>query len=146
MGTSETTHHQAGVIAYRVHKGKGQVLLVTSRDTHRWIIPKGNIGADCTPAVAAVKEAYEEAGIRGELSSPIPLGIYTYLKIEGDTARPTAVEVYVLKAGIQAKKWPEKGERERAWMSIRKAAKTIQEPGIVPLLRRLQELEKSLAA
>jgi predicted NUDIX family NTP pyrophosphohydrolase len=55
---TNTTLHQAGVIAYRILDGKVQVLLMTSRDTGRWIIPKGNIDAGATPAKAAEKEAY----------------------------------------------------------------------------------------
>ena len=54
---TNTTLHQAGVIAYRILDGKVQVLLMTSRDTGRWIIPKGNIDAGATPAKAAEKEA-----------------------------------------------------------------------------------------
>jgi 8-oxo-dGTP pyrophosphatase MutT (NUDIX family) len=72
--------HQIGVIAYRVLDGKVQVLLMTSRDTGRWIIPKGNVNGRSTPSKAAEKEAYEEAGVRGTIASSIPLGIYTYFK------------------------------------------------------------------
>ena len=52
-----------------------------SRDTGRWIIPKGNINNRVTPAQAAQKEAYEEAGVKGTITSSIPLGFYTYFKI-----------------------------------------------------------------
>jgi 8-oxo-dGTP pyrophosphatase MutT (NUDIX family) len=72
--------HQAGVIAYRIRDGEVRVLLMTSRDTGRWIIPKGNIKAGVTPCKAAEKEAYEEAGIKGTITGSIPLGTYTYFK------------------------------------------------------------------
>ena len=72
--------HQAGVIAYRIVDAKVQVLLITSRDTGRWIIPKGNIDAGATPAKAAQREAYEEAGVKGTITSLLPLGFYTYFK------------------------------------------------------------------
>lgn len=79
-GRSNKIPHQAGVIAYRDKYGKLEVLLITSRDTGRWIIPKGNISAYATPAKAAVKEAYEEAGIKGTVPGSVPLGFYTYFK------------------------------------------------------------------
>jgi 8-oxo-dGTP pyrophosphatase MutT (NUDIX family) len=72
--------HQAGIIAYRVKGGAIQVLLITSRDTGRWIIPKGNISSGSTPAEAAEREAFEEAGIKGTLVGSSPLGFYTYFK------------------------------------------------------------------
>jgi 8-oxo-dGTP pyrophosphatase MutT (NUDIX family) len=93
---TNTILHQAGVIAYRILDGKIQVLLMTSRDTRRWIIPKGDIDAGATPAKAAEKEAYEEAGVKGTITSLLPLGIYTYFKkLESGEARAATVEVYL---------------------------------------------------
>jgi 8-oxo-dGTP pyrophosphatase MutT (NUDIX family) len=137
--------HQAGAIAYRVKHGRLEVLLMTSRETGRWIIPKGNIARGASPAVAAAREAYEEAGVKGRIDSPIPLGFYNYFKrlTSGET-RPTAVEVYLLRTEARLKKWPEKDERKLSWMSPVRAAVLIQEPGAVPLLRRLMEFEEEL--
>jgi 8-oxo-dGTP pyrophosphatase MutT (NUDIX family) len=138
--------HQAGVIAYRIVDGKVQVLLMTSRDTGRWIIPKGNINGRSTPSKAAEKEAYEEAGVRGTITSSIPLGNYTYFKqLESGQARGAAVEVYLLRIKEQLKKWPEKGERKLSWVSTKEAVDLVEEPGVVPLLRRLMEFEDTLA-
>jgi 8-oxo-dGTP pyrophosphatase MutT (NUDIX family) len=124
---------------------KLQVLLMTSRDTGRWIIPKGNVSAASSPAQAAEREAFEEAGVKGVFVSPIPLGFYTYLKrLESGETRPATVEVYILRVKQQFKKWPEKGERKLAWMSAKKAVRMVQEPGVVPLLLRLIELEDGL--
>lgn len=137
--------HQAGVLAYRVLAGQIQVALVTSRDTGRWIIPKGYIDGDATPAEAAEREAYEEAGVTGIINSSIPLGTYTYFKRLGSGAtQPATVEVYLLRVQKQLKKWPEKGERKLSWMPAGEALQLIEEPGIVPLLRRLMELEDDL--
>lgn len=120
---------------------------MTSRDTGRWIIPKGNVSAGATPARAAEKEAFEEAGVKGVIASPIPLGFYTYFKrLESGETRPATVEVYVLRVKQQLKKWPEKGERKLAWVSPRKAVRVVQEAGVVPLLLRLTELEDGLVA
>jgi 8-oxo-dGTP pyrophosphatase MutT (NUDIX family) len=135
---------QAAAIAYRVRKGKIQVLLVTSRDQGRWIIPKGHIDPGTTPIQTAVTEAHEEAGIEG-IVNKIPLGLYTYFKrLEAERSRPATVEVYLMHVTRQREAWPEKGQRKLAWMSIKKAVQLIQEPGIIPLLKRLMELEANL--
>ncbi|MGA8757226.1 MAG: NUDIX hydrolase [Stellaceae bacterium] len=140
------TLHQAGVIAYRVVDGGIRVLLMTSRDTGRWIIPRGNIKIGTTPAKAAEREAYEEAGIRGEILGSIPLGFYTYCKVlASGEKQPATVEVYLLLVTQQLKKWPEKHERRLSWVSLKKAVRLVQEPGVVPLLRRLMEFEHDLA-
>jgi 8-oxo-dGTP pyrophosphatase MutT (NUDIX family) len=147
MAPTETILRQAGVIAYRILKGKVQILLVTSRETRRWIIPKGNIAARSTPARAASREAYEEAGVKGPIVNPIPLGIYTYFKkLRSGGSRAATVEVYLLKVKKHLKKWPEKRERSLAWMSTTEAMELIEEPGVVPLLARLRELEDTLTS
>jgi 8-oxo-dGTP pyrophosphatase MutT (NUDIX family) len=137
--------HQAGVIAYRIVDKKIQVLLMTSRETGRWIIPKGYVSASLTPAKAAEREAFEEAGVKGVIESPLPLGIYTYLKrLDTGESREARVEVYLLRVHETLKKFPERGERLFAWMPLAEAPGMIQEPGVVPLLQRLGELEPSL--
>ena len=138
--------HQAGVIAYRILDGKVRVLLMTSRDTGRWIIPKGNVHGRSTPSKTAEKEAYEEAGVRGTITSSIPLGIYSYFKkLESGEVRAATVEVYLLRIKERLKKWPEKGERKLSWVTTKKAVGLVEEPGVVPLLRRLMEFEDTLA-
>ena len=133
---------QAGVIAYRIRRGEIQVLLLTSRDTGRWIIPKGNIKPGTSPAKAAAQEALEEAGVKGTIVSSTPLGMYTYFKqLRSGEVRATAVEVFLLQVKKQLKKWPEKGERQLAWVSAKEAVGLIEEPGVVPLLVRLMENE-----
>src|SRR5262249_17252191 len=135
------TLHQAGVLAYRAFRRQIQVLLVTSRDTGRWIIPKGNIAAGVTPSRAAETEAYEEGGVKGKIEGTIPLGFYTYFKRdESGQHQPTSVEVYLLHVTKQVKKWPEKRERRLSWVPVAEAIALVQEPGVVPLLRRLSEL------
>ena len=146
MAATNPILHQAGVIAYRIRDGKVQVLLMTSRDTGRWIIPKGNINGRSTPSKAAEKEAYEEAGVRGTITSSIPLGIYTYSKkLQSGEARAATVEVYLLRIKERLKRWPEKGERKLSWVTTKEAVDLVEEPGVVPLLQRLMEFEDALA-
>ena len=90
----ETTLCQAGVIALKDDGGRTKVLLITSRDTGRWIVPRGNIRPGSTPAKSAKNEAYEEAGIKGTIVGPRPLGFYRYLK-KLDTERALAARVEV---------------------------------------------------
>jgi 8-oxo-dGTP pyrophosphatase MutT (NUDIX family) len=145
MARAAAILHQAGVLAYRVVGDKLEVLLVTSRETARWIIPKGNIAAGSTPVQAAEQEALEEAGIKGVIVSSAPLGLYNYFKkLPSGEARAATVEVYLLRVTEQLKKWPERRERRYAWLSTAEAAKFIEEPGVVPLLNRLAEIEDGL--
>lgn len=136
---------QAAVIAYRIRCGRVQVLLMTSRDTGRWIIPKGNIKPGTTPSKAAEQEAFEEAGVRGTITGSTPLGMYTYSKkLVSGGARTATVEVYLLQVKKQVKEWPEKRERKLAWVSAKKAVNLIEEPGVVPLLVSLMKVEGDL--
>ena len=104
---------QAGVIAYRIRRGEVQVLLMTSRDTGRWIIPKGNIKPGASPSKAAVQEAFEEAGIKGTIVSSTPFGMYTYYKKVGSgEVRAAAVEVFLLQVKEQLSlAWPARDPR-----------------------------------
>jgi 8-oxo-dGTP pyrophosphatase MutT (NUDIX family) len=137
--------HQAGAIAYRVRDAQLEVLLITSRGTGRWIIPKGNIDPGLTPAEAAKREAYEEAGVQGATASTLPLGFYTYFKRTASGALcPATVEVYLLHADEQLKRWPEKRKRRLSWKSVEDAIDLVEETGVVPLLRRLAELKGGL--
>lgn len=133
--------HQAGAIPYSVINGEVQVLLVTSRGSGRWLIPKGNIDPGLTPAEAAAKETYEEAGIRGKIATDTPLGFFTSFKtLKSGEERPVTVEVYALLADRQLKRWPEARQREACWMSATDAAKSVKDPGLALLLLRLKEI------
>jgi 8-oxo-dGTP pyrophosphatase MutT (NUDIX family) len=133
--------HQAGAIPYSVIDGEVHVLLVTSRGSGRWLIPKGNIDPGLTPAEAAAKETYEEAGIRGKIATDTPLGFFTAFKtLKSGEERPVTVEVYALLVDRQLKRWPEAKEREACWMTASDAARSVKEPGLARLLLRLKEI------
>jgi 8-oxo-dGTP pyrophosphatase MutT (NUDIX family) len=137
---------QAGAIPFR-HDPEGlRVLLITSRDTRRWVIPKGGVENGFTAAQAAAQEAYEEAGVKG-IVSEIPLGIFTYSKrLHSGIEKPTTVEVYALQVEKLLKKWPERSERRLEWMPVSKAVELVQEPGMALLLLRLEEIEAAKPA
>ncbi len=110
----------------------GLVCLVTSRGGKRWVIPKGMIDPGHTPAEAAAAEAWEEAGLTGELS-PAPVGSYQYQKY-GTTHE---VAVYVLAVTAEAADWPERPVRRREWLTPAEAADRVAEPGLRAILAAL---------
>jgi 8-oxo-dGTP pyrophosphatase MutT (NUDIX family) len=71
---------QYGALPYRFTPHAAlEILLVTTRQTRRWIIPKGWPIKGLRPAKSAAREAFEEAGVRGKISAK-PLGLFTYEK------------------------------------------------------------------
>jgi 8-oxo-dGTP pyrophosphatase MutT (NUDIX family) len=132
---------QAGVIPFRVRRCGLEVLLITSRDTGRWVIPKGNVEPGRTARQTAKREAYEEGGVRGKVQS-VPLGMYTYDKVgRPGLSLPAEVKVYALHVARQAKTWPERSQRRTRWLDPVSAARLVHERGLALLLLRLQERE-----
>lgn len=129
---------QYGALPYRLVDGRMEVLLVTSRDTHRWIIPKGWSEKAVKPHVMALREAFEEAGVRGKISKRA-FGSYRYEK-RLTTTKSVECEVRVFPLHVQEEleEWPEKDQRERCWLKPEEAAETISDHGLVPMLKRLE--------
>lgn len=121
---------QYAALCYRVKKktNEVEVLLMTSRDTGRWVIPKGwPMNGKCSHEVAA-REALEEAGVRGTIEKET-LGSYTYAKVLKDGLTVSCkVQVYVLEVSELAKNFKEKGERTLEWVSCDEAVKRVREP------------------
>lgn len=108
--------------------GEGiEILVVTSRDSGRWIIPKGWPMKGRKPYEAAAIEALQEAGVKGTVRKK-PVGSYTYLKLldDGDVA-PCIVDVFQIEVTSVAEKFKEKGERILAWVSPDEAARRVRE-------------------
>jgi len=118
--------------------GTTRVLLVTSRDTKRWIIPKGWPMKGRKPSEAAAQEALEEAGVIGETGKK-PVGSYRYSKRREADVDLCEVQVYELAVRKQLNSWQEKGQRERRWFTLEEAAASIEEPDLAALLRRLSQ-------
>lgn len=132
-----TAKHRQQVAAIPVREvdGRLMVCLVTSRGTGRWVIPKGNVSKRISPRDMAAQEAYEEAGLRGSVSHA-PVGMFTYRKGEAPDVL-VKVPTFLLHVERELKKWPEKGQRERQWMSPAEAAIKVSEAGLVEMLLRL---------
>jgi 8-oxo-dGTP pyrophosphatase MutT (NUDIX family) len=145
-GTGLPRHRQYGVIALRVARGDQiQTLLVTSRGTGRWVIPKGWRIRDRTPAGTAQREAYEEAGIKGQLWSRRPIGSYRYAKADEKFTGEILVRVFLMVVQEQKKDWPERAERRTRWVPLRRAATMVQERDLAKLLRAVPGILRAAA-
>lgn len=130
---------QFGALVYRLHKGKTKVLLITTRRSQSWSIPKGWPMHGKTPADCARREAWEEAGARGEALDQ-PLGFFSYVKTiktrRGPLPMPVMVSVYPVAMQTMAKSFPEAGQRRLKWLSPKKAAAKVREPELARILRK----------
>ena len=126
---------QFGALCYRVEQGVVQILLITSRRTKRWILPKGWPEDGLTPAQAAANEAREEAGVTGKIKQR-PIGVYSYEKhVENAGSLPCMVTLYALKVKTQCDSYPEQSERQRQWFSCEEAASRVAEPELARLIK-----------
>ena len=125
---------QFGALCYRVVDDRLQVLLITSRGTGRWILPKGWPIPGITPAGVAMQEAWEEAGVKGRTLGQC-VGFYSYIKRDHDERLPCVVAVFAVKVRSLRQDFPEAGQRNRKWFSRKKAAKLLEEPELRRLVR-----------
>jgi 8-oxo-dGTP pyrophosphatase MutT (NUDIX family) len=127
---------QAGAICLRRSpKGALRILLVGSMRNGRWGLPKGHIEADETSPETALREAFEEAGVRGTVDIR-PFGSFTYMK---DSAlRRYRVTAHVVDVRSIAKTFPEKTSRRTRWFGLDQAAAKAGQPGLRILLESLR--------
>lgn len=128
---------QTAALCYREQDGEKQVLLITSRGTGRWVIPKGWTMRGMNAGQAAVVEAWEEAGVRPGSEPDVPLGSFSYKKIKG-SGLPVDVEVLVFPVQVDRLEddFPEATQRKRAWVRPSDAANMVDEPGLQDILRQ----------
>ena len=120
---------QVAALPYR-KRGKGiDVLLITSRETKRWVIPKGWPMKGKKDWNAAATEAFEEAGIEGTIGRK-SIGTYHYVKRKLSGDLDCKVIVYPLEVKNELKIWPEKAERKRRWFSAEAAAAVVTDDGL----------------
>lgn len=120
-------------------KDQVKVLMVTSRDTGRWVMPKGWQMDGKKPWAAAEIEALEEAGAKGHIGSEM-VGTYRYPKILDDgRVVPCLVEVYPMFVEKLLRDWKERKERRRKWFTPKAAAKRVDEQDLADLLMRLEK-------
>lgn len=130
---------QVAALPWRRTKRGIEIMLITSRGTNRWLLPKGWPEVDEELWDSAAREAHEEAGLKGVIASQ-EAGRYTYAKVmgAGDDVR-CEVLVYPLEVGGVADKWKEKGERKRKWVAPAKAAEMVAEADLATLILNFAE-------
>ena len=134
-GAKTDVRTQFGALCYRLRKKKVEVLLITSRTSKRWIVPKGWPMDGKTPAECAAIEAWEEAGVSG-VSDGRCIGIFSYSKATGDLgALPCVAMVFAIEVQSMADTYPEAAERKRRWVSRKKAARLVDEPELSRIIR-----------
>jgi predicted phosphate transport protein (TIGR00153 family) len=133
------TIRQIAVLPYRSNDaGLTEVMLITSRDTRRWVLPKGNRIKGLKNHEAASHEAYEEAGLIG-IACPFAIGTYQYLKNrKNGTSRPAIVDIFPFLVTTQLDEWPEQDERDVRWFAPADAAAAVDEPELSAILATFQ--------
>ena len=118
------------------HVQRFEILLITSRETRRWVIPKGWPMSGKSPTESAAQEAYEEAGIRGQIAVQA-MGHYGYSKrLRGGAKKRFRVDVFAMEVTEILDLWPEAHERARQWLSPQEAVALVEEPELGALIRR----------
>ncbi len=126
---------QFAALCFRTDTEKLRVLLVTSRRTRRWILPKGWPMDGKSPAESAAVEAWEEGGVRGKAYDQC-LGVFSYDKdIDDDNPLPVIGLVYPIKVKKIASNFPERKERTRKWVGLKKAAALVNSPDLAAIIR-----------
>ncbi|MEJ5019462.1 NUDIX hydrolase [Ochrobactrum vermis] len=138
---------QVAALVYRRDMGALKVLVITSRGTGRWIIPKGWPQVGRTLAETALREAYEEAGIRGEVS-PTPIGSFCYCKTDLPPERINqfTAAVFAVQFNGQEKDWPERDQRICEWVSPQEAADRVEETELKQILNQFGDSGIAAAA
>lgn len=126
------------VAALCLNPETGRLLMITSRGTGRWVIPKGWPMTGRSAAGAALREAWEEAGVRGTAQEQ-PIGQYAYNKRQGrGLSIPINVQVYLVHVTGLEEDFPEAAERRRDWFTPAEAAELVDEIELKALLRNFR--------
>ncbi|WP_372988867.1 NUDIX hydrolase [Sulfitobacter sp.] len=129
---------QVAALCYRETENGKQVLLVTSRDTGRWIVPKGWPIDGMNGAQAALREAWEEAGVSKADIETDPIGFYDYDKgLNDGLSTPVVAQVYLTRVRHIQDAYPEVGQRTRRWFTPKEAAQLVAEPALREILLSL---------
>lgn len=145
-GKKSGRNRQCAAIPYVIRDGQVQVMLLTSRGTGRWIVPKGWPKKKHSAAETAALEAFEEGGVVGDVT-PEPIGVYTYTKaLHCGALRPLTVDVFALRVRYEALDWPERGQRKRVWVTPEEASLMVAELELADLLGRFASVERKARA
>jgi 8-oxo-dGTP pyrophosphatase MutT (NUDIX family) len=133
-GVGSEPRTQYAALPWRIANGRMEVMLVTSRDTRRWVIPKGWPMKGRKPHIVAAIEAVQEAGLLGKMDK-MKIGDFGYEKrLKSGTTVDCRVEVFTLRVQKQRKQWPEKSQRATRWFECAVAADLVEEPELRDLI------------
>ena len=144
VGKAKTLDHiQFAALPFRyAEDGRPRVMLLTSRETHRWVIPKGWPIRGLKPREVAAREAFEEAGLVGAIIGKRPIGHFHYEKrITPHFGILCEVRVYPFLVEQQLNDWPEKSERETRWFRPAAACELVDEDGLADIIRHAMKVE-----
>lgn len=132
--TEPAERRQVAALPWRRGANGLEILLVTSRETRRWVTPKGGRMAGKSDAESAAQEALEEAGIEGAVTEA-PIGTFRYLKVLKRRApRWCVVALHALEVRVEHPVWQEQAERQRVWVSREEAVRRVDEPDLKVLI------------
>src|ERR1700761_1534020 len=127
---------QFAALPFQIAPDGLRVLLLTSRETRRWIIPKGWPIRGMKPREVAAREAFEEAGLVGRIAGKRSIGSYHYTKLLKEHQEMVfRVKVLLLSVSRQVDEWPEKAQREWCWVEPARAVQMVEEGGLAEIIR-----------
>ncbi|PAX54091.1 NUDIX hydrolase [Brunnivagina elsteri] len=130
---------QSGIVPYRMNNGTIEVLLITTSSQQDWVVPKGGIAGKMSPHDSAAKEAWEEAGVIGEVN-PIEFGSYKYRK----NGKIYSVKMYSLSVKMECDRFPEAGKRIKQWVKAKEAVKHVKKPSLRRILKEFAKYESKI--
>ena len=131
-------YKQAAAFCFKTKNGKKNILIVTARRTRQWILPKGWLEKDMSEEDLAALEAHEEAGVVTHPDKIKKLGSYRYKKrVSNKKTVPVNVNVYSMPIHRLSRKFKEKYQRKRKWVTIKKAIKMVSEKNLEKFLRKV---------
>lgn len=137
--------NQCAALCWREANGRVEMLLITSRSTGRWVLPKGWQMKERCLAASAAQEAWAEAGVEGLICST-PLGSYKYSKEEFGQEHAIDVMVFPLEVMHLSEAYPERGQRDRIWVDPLTAADLVRETALAAILRTFADWRRPSAA
>jgi 8-oxo-dGTP pyrophosphatase MutT (NUDIX family) len=139
IASTQEPGRQFAALPYRDRHGL-EILLLTSRETRRWVIPKGWPMKGLPPHGAAACEAIEEAGVVGRVSKK-PIGTFEYIKrLTNGAPLQCSVDVFALKVAKQLTHWPEQKERTAHWFAPEEASELVDEPDLRALILAFKDI------
>jgi len=135
--------HKVGVIPMAIQGERIALMFVTSQQRGRWILPKGNLKTGETHAEGCAREAFEEAGIKGDFIAEFPITA-AISKSSADGVKQTAVTYYPFLVTEQFDDWPEKAKRERHWVLMQDAHHVTDREDFRTLIEQFEAISPSV--